>query len=329
MMFLGVDGGGTKTEFIIINDEGHIVAHTIQESCHYKQTSFENYEKIIKRGIEEVLNQINLPISEINFAVFGIPGYGEIIEDIDFLEKPIYKLFPNGNFKCVNDSVVAWAGSLACQPGINIVAGTGAIGFGMDINGQVERTSGWGHFCGDEGSAYWLGKKLIEVFTKEADGRMAKTPLYEIVRDELGLKDDFELLDLVLNKYKMDRGKVAQLSKILYTATIVKDEIAISIFRDAAFEHYLMVKSLLEKLDFTSVGEILISYSGGVFNSGNLVLIPLREFLDGLNKNIKLINPILRPVTGASLYAYNLCVGDVHDNVIDRLKAEEIKWNIR
>ena len=76
----------------------------------------------------------------------------------------------------------AGGGSLACRAGINLVAGTGAIGFGKDSFGKTARSAGWGYFCGDEGSAYWLGKQLISIFGKEADGRKAKTPLYDIVR---------------------------------------------------------------------------------------------------------------------------------------------------
>ena len=55
------------------------------------------------------------------------------------------------------------------------------------------RTSGWGYFCGDEGSAFWLGKKAIALFSKQADLRMEKTAIYEIMRSRLRLERDYDL----------------------------------------------------------------------------------------------------------------------------------------
>lgn len=72
---------------------------------------------------------------------------------MEVLNSIVGKALSSSNYKCGNDSQAAWAGSLACQPGVNIVAGTGAIGFGVDANGNMARASGWGPFCGDEGSA--------------------------------------------------------------------------------------------------------------------------------------------------------------------------------
>jgi len=37
MYYLGIDGGGTKTAFILINSEGEIEAYNVKKSCHYIQ----------------------------------------------------------------------------------------------------------------------------------------------------------------------------------------------------------------------------------------------------------------------------------------------------
>ncbi len=326
--FLGIDGGGTSTEFIIINQKGKILSHINRPTCHYRQTSLETFEKVIKEGVKEVCNQANISISQIDYSFIGIPGYGEILDDIKDIESIVEKTLPLNSYKCANDAVVAWAGSLGCKPGINIVAGTGAIGFGVDSKNNFARASGWGHFCGDEGSAYWLGKKMIEIFSKEADGRLERTPLYDIVRSELEINHDFEIIDLVINRLEMKRDEVAKLARILYKAAEKEDKFAIEIFSQAAYEHYLTIKSIIEKLDFQPDEKILVSYSGGVFNSGKYILEPLKKYLDKQNRNIELITPILKPVLGAALYAMNISLNNIENNVIPKLKLEGEKWGI-
>lgn len=321
MKFLGIDGGGTKTEFVIIDGLGEILGHTIMPTCHYKQTSLENFEKVIKDGIEEVCKQINICIEDIDYSFIGIPGYGEIKQDVIILDSIVENILSSQNYKCGNDSEVAWAGSLACEPGINIVAGTGAIGFGVDNKGNTARASGWGHFCGDEGSAYWIGKQVIELFTKQADGRMEKTPLYNIVREELKIQEDFDFLDYVLNHLKMERGKVAQLARLLYMAAKANDKKALEVYSLAAYEQYLTINAIINKLDFCE--EILVSYSGGVFNAGKYVLEPLEKNLAENGINVRLIEPRLMPVLGAALYAFKLHLGTISNDIVDRLRLEE------
>ncbi len=328
MNFLGIDGGGTSTEFIIINEKGKILSHINKPTCHYKQTSLETFEKIMNEGINEVCNQANILVSQIDYSFIGIPGYGEILDDIKDIESIIEKILPLNSYKCANDAVVAWAGSLGCKPGINIVAGTGAIGFGIDSKNNFARASGWGHFCGDEGSAYWLGKKVIEIFAKESDGRLEKTPLYDIVLSELGISHDFDIIDLVVSQLEMKRDEIAKLAMILYKAAEEEDKFAIEIFSQAAYEHYLTIKSIIEKLDFEPHEKILVSYSGGVFKSGKYILEPLKRYLDEEKKDIELITPMLKPVLGAALYAMNMSLNDIEDDIVRILKLEEEKWKI-
>lgn len=323
MKFLGIDGGGTKTEFLVIDDIGKILGHTTMPTCHYMQTSLDNFENVMRKGINIVCSQMDISISDIDYTFVGIPGYGEIKKDIEILDSIIEDILLSQNYKCGNDSVVAWAGSLACQSGINIVAGTGAIGFGVDGKGNTTRASGWGHVCGDEGSAYWLGKKVIELFTKQSDGRMEKTPLYNIVREELNIQEDFELLDFVINHLGMKRDEIAQLAKLLYKAAEADDKRALEVYSRAAYEHYLTINAIINKLDFDISNKVLVSYSGGVFNAGKYILEPLETYLIEKNLNAELIEPILMPVTGAALYALNICLGEIQEDIIEKLKVEE------
>ena len=303
MYYLGVDGGGTKTDFILITKKGQILSYFRTGTCHYKEIGLERFEKVIKEGIRKVTGEAGLEAEDISFAFLGIPCYGEFKEDIPVL-KGIISSVLGEDFKCGNDVEAAWAGSLACKPGINIVAGTGAIGFGRDPDGNSARASGWGYFCGDEGSGYWLGKKLISLFTKEADGRIEKTVLYHLIRDEFSLEDDFDFISVVHDELELKRSKIARLAVILDRAADQGDQKALELFDQAAYEHSLTAAALRDKLNFAGPDQLPVSYSGGVFKAGEYILDPLRNYLH--KKNMVLKKPELSPAVGAVFYALQL-----------------------
>lgn len=321
MKFLGIDGGGTSTNFLIIDQEGKILSYVGKPTCHYLNTSLEVFKSTMAEGINEACRKINISPADLTYSFVGIPGYGEIKKDMEILDSIIGNILQGENYKCGNDSVVAWAGSLACQPGINIVAGTGAIGFGLDSQGQEARASGWGEFCGDEGSAYWLGQRLINYFAKQADGRMEKSPLYQIVREEVDIKEDFQLLDYVINEIELKRDKIAGLARLVYRAAQAGDKNAIELYSQAAYEHYLTISSIINQLDFQD--RILISYSGGVFRAEDYILGPLKVNLEQIPQETELIRPILGPLTGAALYALKLELGEIDKSIVERLKSQE------
>jgi N-acetylglucosamine kinase-like BadF-type ATPase len=328
MYYLGVDGGGTKTAFVLIDEEGKLCSYTKMKSCHYIQVGFKKFEEIIKNGIKKVCDLNGCKIDDISYSFLGLPGFGESKEDEIKLVRIVEKILNSKNFRCGNDVEAGWAGSLACEPGINIVGGTGAIGFGKDHTGNSARASGWGYYCGDEGSAYWLGKKLISYYTKQADGRLTKTPLYNIVKGEFNLKRDFDLITVVYEDLEMKRDKVASIAPLLYKAAQQNDKHAINLYKEAGYEHSLTVKAIIDKLNFNKSNKILVSYSGGVFKAGKYILDPFKEYLS--DENIKLIKPKLLPVTGAALYAMKI---DDENNsnkrdyniIIDKIQNEEKK----
>ncbi len=303
MYYLGVDGGGTKTDFMLIKESGELLSFFRTGTCHYKEIGLEQFEKVIREGLQEVTKTAGLKVKDICFTFLGIPCYGEYKADIPVLNDIISSLLSSG-FQCGNDVEAAWAGSLACRPGINIVAGTGAIGFGRDPEGNSARASGWGYFCGDEGSGYWLGKKLISNFTKQADGRLEKTPLYDIVCTEFNLDDDFDFITVVHDDLELKRSKIARLAVLLDRAADRGDKKAFELFDKAAYEHSLTAEALRGKLNFTGVDEVVVSYSGGVFKAGDYILDPLRKYLHSHKMILK--KPELSPAAGAAFYALQL-----------------------
>src|SRR5205085_7892259 len=136
-------------------------------------------------------------------------------------------LLGHGRYRCGNDMVCAWAGSLGGEDGINIVAGTGSIGYG-ERKGKSARAGGWGEIFSDEGSAYWIAVRGINVFTRMSDGRLPNGPLHAIFKTALGLSTDLEICAKLGSG--RSRRDIAAISELVGRAAGDGDLAAVRIF---------------------------------------------------------------------------------------------------
>ena len=300
-MFLGVDGGGTKTAFCLIDSAGRVVAEARTASVYYLTEGLEIVEPRLRQGIGEVCDAAGIAVSDIAYAFFGLPAYGEISADVPVLDAVPARLLGARNYRCGNDMICGWAGSLGAVDGINVVAGTGSIAYG-EHDGRQWRGGGWSELFGDEGSGYWVAVQGLNAFSRMVDGRLPAGPLVEEVRRALGLAADFDAIDVVVNRWHGDRGRIAGLSKVVVRAAEAGDAVATGVLREAGRELALLVDVGRAALGFEAAHRVPVSYSGGVFGSAHV----LASFRDALAGEYDLREPLLEPHVGAALYAARL-----------------------
>lgn len=300
-MFLGVDGGGTKTAFCLVDLDGSVVAEARTASAYYLNDGIDIVEPLLRQGIDEVCRTAGIPVSGITYAFIGLPAYGEISADQPVLDALPAKILGPGNYRCGNDMICGWAGSLGAVDGINVVAGTGSIAYG-EHRGRTWRGGGWSEVFGDEGSGYWVAVNGLNAFSRMVDGRLPAGPLVEEVRAALGLAADFDAIDVVVNQWHGDRGRIAGLSKVVVRAADAGDTAAAEVLRRAGQELALLVNIGREALEFGSSQQVPVSYSGGVFGSAHV----LASFRESLTHDFDLRAPLLEPHIGAALHAARL-----------------------
>ena len=318
MYFLGVDGGGTKTTFTLINENGEVVHSITKGTCHFNQIGFEGLEILLKIGLNDMIAEANISKEEIKHSFLGLAGYGKVQEAKPKIEAAAKAAFKGLEYTVDSDIRVAIAGALSGKDGINVIAGTGSIG--LSINGEkINRCGGWGPSVGDEGSAFWIGKKSIQVFSKECDGRLEKGALYDVFMKELNLDDENQIITFLNEVIKNDRGEIAKLARFCSIAALDGDKNAINIFKEAGEELAEIIKVLIRNFDKNEV--VLVYYTGGVFISEELILNPIRTAL--MKYNIKLIPPVLSPHLGACLLAYIKSGNIISQAIINKMKEYE------
>jgi N-acetylglucosamine kinase-like BadF-type ATPase len=316
-LFLGVDGGGTKTHFVLVDGDGKLAAAHEGPTSYYLEIGMDGARRVLAEGLAALFGQAGVDGGAITHAFFGLPAYGEDSAAQALLDALPEPMLGHRRYRCGNDMVCAWAGSLAGADGINIVAGTGSIGYG-ERQAQSARAGGWGEVFGDEGSAYWIAVQGLNVFTRMSDGRLPKGPLHAVFTASLGLSTDLDICAKVLNA--RDRSNIAALSQLVARAADEGDGAAIRIFDDAARELATVVAALRNALAFEPDEPVAVSYSGGVFNAGALILGPLKHHLEQQPGNYRLAAPIVAPSIGAAIYAAKLAGQPLSAAAVQRLR---------
>lgn len=295
-MFLGIDGGGTKTKFTL-KKEGQYFS-TQKNTIHLKQVDDKKFYETIKQGVSEVLDKAGCDVKDIKYTFAAIPGFGQYPETLETIDKTFKEVLKGDNFSVDNDCVNGWAGSLNGSEGINLVLGTGAISYGVDKNGKAMRASGWGPFLGDEASGYYIGLKLLNYWTRMSDGRVKKSKLYDLIKERFNIDDDFEIINIATD---LKREEIADISKLLAVLLEESDEVALKILDDIGYEASLAIDCLIDQMDFNK--PVKVSYSGGVFNLG-------QKLIDSIKKHIKneieIVKPYTTPDKGAIIMAEKL-----------------------
>jgi N-acetylglucosamine kinase-like BadF-type ATPase len=304
MMYLGVDGGGTKTALCLVDRGGQVAAQTQAPSCYYFKEGIDLVGRVLREGIGEVCEEASVTPADIRYAFFGLPTYGEVSGDVPTLDGIPGEILGHGRYACDNDMVCGWAGSLGGVDGINVVSGTGSITYG-ERAGRSARVGGWGDLFGDEGSAYWIAIKGLNAFSRMSDGRLPAGALHEALRTNLELAADLDLVDVVLNRWQGGRSEIAALSRIVVGAAETGDECAAQILSEAAEELAGLVDTTRRILHFGLKEKVPVSYSGGVFNVPSVV-DGFEAALEGLHEKYELREPLYSPVIGAAIYAAKL-----------------------
>jgi N-acetylglucosamine kinase-like BadF-type ATPase len=307
-MFLGVDGGGTKTAFCLIDSAGTIRARTLAESAYYFADNatggVDHVTRVLEQGIRAVTEAAGITPEGISHAFLGLPGYGEVPGDVAALDAAPGRVLGHRRYASDNDMICGWAGSLGAVDGINVISGTGSMTYG-ERQGRGVRTGGWSELFSDEGSAYWIAARALNVFSRMSDGRLPEGPLAELLRRHLKLTSDLEVIDVVLNRWQGHRSEIASLTPLVVEAAQAGDKEADVILAEAGRELALLVDSARRRLGFALDETVLVSYSGGVFRSAR-VLDAFTAALGSGAAGYELRQPLFEPVVGAAIYAAKL-----------------------
>jgi N-acetylglucosamine kinase-like BadF-type ATPase len=159
-----------------------------------------------------------------------------------------------------NDAEPALVGALDDTEGYLLIAGTGSIAYARADSGASVRAGGWGHFLGDEGSAFWVAFQGIVRGLRSSEGRDTPTTVLEAALDHFGLADPEALIPFVYADF--DKTRIASFAPRVAAIAANGDPLARAILGQAAAELAALVVSVHARLGSIIERSRLALYGG-------------------------------------------------------------------
>ncbi len=185
---IGVDGGGTKTELVLLDGTGAEVGHHLAPGCNPSQVGPEQARAILNAALDELLAQskIENPKSKIAATLLFMAG------NRAFWRETADNLRGFGQITTADDSVPVLELATAGAPGLVLHAGTGSFVAARSPDGTVHYAGGLGWKFGDPGSGFDIGRRALGLALLELQASSTHTvlsPLAEALRAHTGLTD--------------------------------------------------------------------------------------------------------------------------------------------
>ena len=164
---LGFDGGGTKTECVLMDAAGKILARGISGPSNPFRVGVESATREIEKAAEICLQEAQVTRSELVAIGAGLAGTGKA-ELKEGMRIALATAFPGTAIKIFTDLETALAGA-GEGPVIVLVAGTGSAAIGRNAQGEIWRTGGYGPGISDDGSAFDIGSRAVARAMKERE----------------------------------------------------------------------------------------------------------------------------------------------------------------
>jgi len=300
-LYLGIDGGGTKTTCAIADDQS-ILATAHSGGSNPIRLGDAAARTSLHDAIRQVCSRAGVEASSICSICIGASGGGHS-DKSRRLEQILAELLP-GKICVVGDMEIALQAAFGAGPGVITIAGTGSISFGRDAEARTLRVGGWGFAISDEGSGQWIGRTAVSRSLRARDDGEVPPLLTRIINFwKLNAFDD--LIPVANSSPPPD---FSALFPAVLAVADAGDPLARSVLSDAGEELARLATTVIRRL-FTSPGNnVPLAMTGGVFRQSALVRQVFYNRVRG-DFPYAVVNPtVIEPVRGA-LELARLAVG--------------------
>jgi glucosamine kinase len=266
-IFLGIDGGGSKTSCLIGDETSILGAGTAGGSNPVRVGEAQAHEALAV-GIQQACAVANVNPSQIQKACIGLAGAVRP-EVSDPVHRFIAELVP-GEIEVVGDMVIALEAAFGSRPGVIVIAGTGSIAYGRDAHGQTARAGGWGFAISDEGSGHWIGRSAVAAAVRALDADSAETTNQSLLGSLMKSWRAGTREQLVVMANATPPPDFSALFPVVLASADHGDRIALDILSQAGAELANLAAAVIARLLVNSDAPS-VAMSGGVFSNSSLV----------------------------------------------------------
>lgn len=259
---LGVEGGGTKTAWVLAERDGEelrVVDQGKLPPSNFRLTTQERLRAIFSE----------LP-KQIDRAGIFLAGCGP--EDRQSLARLCAEIWPVAKIVTGSDRDSGLAAALGHADGIAVNAGSGSSVTGRRGD-KIEKAGGWGHILGDAGGGYFLSVEALRLILREYDLRRGEVQFTEKVLRALSLNN---LDELVRWAQTADKMELAMLVPVVFDAAANGDTRVMEIIEEGALCLCEYTEAVASRLHLLAPKVILL---GGLFHRDSIYTHAFRRKL--------------------------------------------------
>ncbi|HTU35611.1 MAG TPA: BadF/BadG/BcrA/BcrD ATPase family protein [Candidatus Acidoferrum sp.] len=266
--FLGFDGGGTKTECVLADGNGQILARATAGPSNPLRAGYSRAWFSLSDAADILLARQKITSNDISGVCAGVGGAGRS-SVVHRLTAFLQGSFPRAEVEVTTDLEIAFEAAFNSGPGIILIAGTGSGALGRDSAGRRERVGGKGPWFSDEGSAFDIGRRAVQAVLLAEEDRGPATELSGRLLRHLQSSDWNGVLDQVT---KSPDAVFPQMFPLVAELAESGDVVSREILSGAATALVGLVRSVAEKLGWlaartstsATVAEIPVARVGGM-----------------------------------------------------------------
>ncbi|MEP7285050.1 MAG: BadF/BadG/BcrA/BcrD ATPase family protein [Chloroflexota bacterium] len=267
MIFLGVDGGGTKTHALAVNERGEIIGTGIAGRSNYHITSLEQAVSVIADAAQQALGTAHA-----DHAVYCLAGCDTDIDEVR-LRQAVTPFGLAKEFTFYNDSFAGLRAGSRHPYGVAVNCGTGFNACGIAPDGRRAKLRSLGPITGDWGGGHDLGQAVFAATFRAEEGRGEPTLLSQLLLTALAMPD-LDTLTYELVDDKISVARIGALARLAFEAAEQGDLVARSILLHQADEIVISAMAMLRRLEMLTL-EVDVILSGGVFKNSSALLIEM------------------------------------------------------
>jgi len=271
---LGIDGGGTKTDFILVDAQGKLLGQRRAPGSSPSLGNADTITQLIAENIHALIQSSGSPLA-ISHCCLCMAGSRLFWQD--FAKTLAQRLPQLGQVHAFDDSIPILELATAGGPGLALHSGTGSFIAARAPDGTAHYAGGLGWRIGDPGSAQDLGRRATERALGEAQGWATASPLGRAVCAAIQAHN----IDSLLRELYAEDGShntpaaLAQLSPLVTEHAAQADAAAIAILRDSVSALAQIAKAVSERLfgnaspskDAPTAAAIPVGLSGPILRS--------------------------------------------------------------
>jgi N-acetylglucosamine kinase-like BadF-type ATPase len=300
---VGIDGGGSKTDAILVGMDGTVFAQATGGPSNLLFTGVSEAVTNVFDVILECAKKLNIDSSVVSNVVAGLAGAGRSVERTNFIEHllshSVKQKFPLKQVRVETDARIALEAAFASGPGIVVVAGTGSIVLYRTEDDKILRAGGWGRLIGDEGSGYMIARDALNAVFRQVDGRGEKTLLTQKALAHFGAAST----DEILSKIYYDRADLPSFAPKVFEAAAERDRQS----------HLLLIKNAGDLSDQVRVlimqvrpkKKLPVALMGGLLDSDNVYAKLVRDRILSSLPQVVVQRPKFPAAFGAAILGLN------------------------